>query len=440
MALLKAPFPWHGGKSRVAHIVWPRFGDVLNYVEPFAGSLAVLLARPFPVRTETVNDADTYLSNFWRATVADPEAVAYWADYPVMEADLHARHLWLVNQAEFREKMMVDPEYYDAKIAGWWVWGLSAWIGSGWCATERVDRRSGIRLDGTPERRRQELKRGKGVNADNVANKRPFLQHNGGVGVHRPSIHKKRPLTLKGGTGVGRQSMTRNGRTRPNLRPNQGIEGLPQKIPNMKGNRGVSRQFPYLSGDSGASGAGIHATAFNRKTGGIYDYMEALQARLRRTRVVCGDWKRIMGPSVTFLIGDTAVFLDPPYGDTRQANLYSVDSLTVADEVREWCIEEITYGKPGKKNYFKGPRYTHPKLRIALCGLDGEHNELESLGWDVVVWKANGGYGNQRADGSNDNANRERIWFSPNCLKQDFSGIVDNRIYDDLPLFLGNDQ
>ncbi|KKM69533.1 hypothetical protein LCGC14_1449830, partial [marine sediment metagenome] len=43
---LKAPFPWFGGKRRVADKVWERFGDVPNYVEPFAGSLAVLLERP----------------------------------------------------------------------------------------------------------------------------------------------------------------------------------------------------------------------------------------------------------------------------------------------------------------------------------------------------------------------------------------------------------
>jgi hypothetical protein len=30
--ILKAPFPWFGGKSRVAEIVWDRFGDVPNYV------------------------------------------------------------------------------------------------------------------------------------------------------------------------------------------------------------------------------------------------------------------------------------------------------------------------------------------------------------------------------------------------------------------------
>lgn len=40
-AALKAPFPWFGGKSRVAPLIWARFGEVRNYVEPFAGSLAV---------------------------------------------------------------------------------------------------------------------------------------------------------------------------------------------------------------------------------------------------------------------------------------------------------------------------------------------------------------------------------------------------------------
>jgi len=106
---------------------------VPNYVEPFAGSLAVLLSRPHAPRVETVNDLDAYLTNFWRALQADPEAVARYADWPVNENDLHARHLWLVNRADFAERMTVDPDYYDAKIAGWWVWGICQWIGTGWC-------------------------------------------------------------------------------------------------------------------------------------------------------------------------------------------------------------------------------------------------------------------------------------------------------------------
>ncbi len=132
---LKAPFPWFGGKSRVADVVWRAFGDAANYVEPFAGSLAVLLGRPTPAGTETVNDLDCFLSNFWRAVAADPEAVAAWADWPCNEADLSARHQWLVDRAGFRERMATDPDYFDAKVAGWWVWGLCLWIGSGWCAS-----------------------------------------------------------------------------------------------------------------------------------------------------------------------------------------------------------------------------------------------------------------------------------------------------------------
>src|SRR5213595_2064073 len=96
---LKAPFPWFGGKRRVAHIVWERFGNVPNYVEPFAGSLAVLLARPSGWRgSETVNDADGFIANFWRALAANPEGVAEHADWPVNENDQHARHVWLVSE------------------------------------------------------------------------------------------------------------------------------------------------------------------------------------------------------------------------------------------------------------------------------------------------------------------------------------------------------
>jgi len=138
---MKAPFVWFGGKRRVAPQVWEALGDVDNYVEPFAGSLAVLLGRPHDLsdgqrRAETVNDADGMLANFWRACALDPEQVAFYADYPVNEVDLFARHLWLVNDGRSRllEGMESDPEWFDAKIAGWWVWGINAWIGSGWCS------------------------------------------------------------------------------------------------------------------------------------------------------------------------------------------------------------------------------------------------------------------------------------------------------------------
>ena len=324
---LRAPFPWFGGKRKVAHIVWARFGDVPNYVEPFFGSGAVLLERPHPPGIETVNDLDCMVANFWRALQHAPEAVAEHADNPVNEADQHARHLWLSSQEEFRERMKVDPEYYDEKIAGWWVWGQSIWIGSGWCSVQ--------------------------------------LPHLGDAG-----------------------------------------RGLHRKLPHLgDAGKGVNRQLPHL-GDAGM-GVGAEECVASARTPGTRDgllrYMEGLAKRLRMVRVCCGDWSRVCGPSPTVKLGTTGVFLDPPYSDTatRTDGLYSEDSTSVAHAVREYALE---WGND-------------PRMRIALCGYEGEHQMPDS--WECVEWKAHGGYGSQGDNAARDNAKRERIWFSPNCLKPD---------------------
>ncbi len=171
-AALRAPFPWFGGKRRAASRVWAALGNVDHYVEPLAGSAAVLLARPHVGRCETINDADGMVSNFWRAVRSQPDAVAAHADWPVVEADLHARHLWLIGQREsLTERLIADPDWCDAKVAGWWVWGACAWIGDGWC-------------DAKPSRRLPHLgDEGRGVH-------RPSRQlprlGNEGMGVHAP--------------------------------------------------------------------------------------------------------------------------------------------------------------------------------------------------------------------------------------------------------------
>lgn len=131
MSIIKPPFPYFGSKRKVINDVWAKFGDIENYIEPFAGSLAVLLGNPNVPKMETVNDLDCFIPNFWRAVQADADKVAKFADYPVLEADLHARHKWLISPAvdEFKDKINSDPKFYDAEIAGWWVWGMNASIG-----------------------------------------------------------------------------------------------------------------------------------------------------------------------------------------------------------------------------------------------------------------------------------------------------------------------
>ena len=94
---LAAPFPYFGGKRRAAPRIWQALGDPSGYVEPFAGSAAVLLARPAFCgrRVETINDADGWLVNAWRAIQLSPADVAAHAWGPVCEIDYHARLAWL---------------------------------------------------------------------------------------------------------------------------------------------------------------------------------------------------------------------------------------------------------------------------------------------------------------------------------------------------------
>lgn len=293
--MLKSPYPYFGGKQKVAPIIWQGLGEVANYVEPFCGSLAVLLANPIVPKIETVNDKDCFISNFWRAISKDPEGVAQYADYPVHEADLHARHRWLVSAAtdEFRHKMNTDPDYYDLKIAGWWVWGIGASIGNNWLQS-------------------------KGLNA-----------------------------------------------------------------------------MPMLS----SAGGGIHGLS-----NPILEWFKKLQERTRRVRVCCGDWKKIVTPSITYKSKGltskelTAVFLDPPYDLSVRDQVYKEDN-NIFKEVCQWAIENGD----------------NPKLRIALCGYEGDHNIPDT--WKIYTWKANGGFGNLGLDRGKDNAFKERVWFSPHCLE-----------------------
>lgn len=284
---MKAPFVWFGGKRRVADIVWRALGDPDNYVEPFAGSLAVLLERPDWHRgsTETVNDADRYICNFWRALAADPDAVSHYADWPVNETDLFARHMWLVNEglAQMQAGLDADPDWYDARIAGWWVWGLNSWIGSGWCAGNGPWQV----VDGQAQ-----LTRGTG----GQWRKLPHL------GTARRGVNRQRPHLGTAGQGVNQ------------------------------------------SGDFTYGGAGQSANAWDQSFCAdgerpLYGYMRALAARLRDVRVCCGDWARVVTDGALAYGSTVGVFLDPPYSAEagRDNALYSEESLTVAHDCAAWC-------------------------------------------------------------------------------------------------------
>lgn len=291
---VKAPFPYHGGKSRVASVVWDAFGDIENYVEPFAGSLAVLLAANKIPKIETINDKDCLLINFWRATSNNPDGVIKYADFPVHEAELHARHQYLNSSItdEFLKKMHSDPDFYDVKLAGYWVWGMGASVGDNWLKP-------------------------KGLNA-----------------------------------------------------------------------------APLLS----SAGGGIHGMTHT-----VSDWINALSKRLRRVRMCCGDWTKLVTPAVTYKNvalskrAVTGLFLDPPYLFHGRDKVYREEENVYA-HVCAWAIANSD----------------NPELRIAVCGYDGDYEFPAS--WRQYNWQTQGGMANLGDGRGKQNSKREVIYFSPYCL------------------------
>lgn len=327
---LRAPFPYPGGKSRVAARIWQALGQPRHYLEPFLGSAAVLLARPNydPARhTESVVDSDGFLCNVWRALQQAPDEVARWCDWPVNHADLTARKARLLaNEAPLLENLTADDEWYDAKLAGYWVWAASCWIGSGLTRPGQI----------------------------------PHLG-DAGMGVH--ALGQIPHLTNAG----------------------MGVHALGQ-IPHFT-NAGKGVQEPY-----------------NEE---LYRWFRRLSERLRRVRVVCGDWSRVCGGDWQDKIGSVGIFFDPPYGSPlRDDDIYHHDSLAVAAEVAAWALG----------------RGDNPNYRIVVAGYDDEHACLDRAGWRRESWAAQGGYSNTVRSGEETqgqrNRHRETLWFSPHCLNK----------------------
>jgi DNA adenine methylase len=171
---------------------------------------------------------------------------------------------------------------------------------------------------------------------------------------------------------------------------------------------------PQLA-DAYSRGRGVHGndelTDCDRRRLWLINWFTNLADRLRPVRVCCGHWSRVCdSPSTLTRLGTTAVFLDPPYRKTladgtanRAGHIYANDKAqdvgALVDEVQAWCLK---WGDD-------------EQIRIAVCGLEGEYPELEH--WEKIAWKSQGGYGNRNKD--NENAARERIWFSPHCVKPD---------------------
>lgn len=138
---LTPPFPYFGSKRRAAQAVWQALGDPALYIEPFAGSLAVLLARPTVPRAEIAVDTDALVINWFRAVQRKPARVLALADECIVaEDDIEARHRWIVeNRDRLTRSIRSDPDYYDVTTAAWWWQGVSSWLGSGYATATDPD-------------------------------------------------------------------------------------------------------------------------------------------------------------------------------------------------------------------------------------------------------------------------------------------------------------
>lgn len=383
---LRAPFPYPGGKRRVAADVWRRFGRVERYLEPFAGTLAVLLANPHPPNAEIVCDTDCMISNFWRALQAEPDRVAYHADWPTFHPDLTARHKWLVrwkmaNLTAFNE----DPEFHCAKAAGWWVWGISHWIGGGFCSITR-----------------------------SMETGRPVIGP-GGVSVHRKNTpHDKIPAVSSSspsgrGVSVQRTRSTQIPKINPQDSGGMGVsaqrrnipsDGIPQ-IDRRAGGQGVSSQRRKIPESDGAR---IDIADRGRR---LLPWFRALANRLGNCHVLTRDWKSCTSPTVLGNTkthqSDVAIFMDPPYrteGGVRSAGMYDSDHAGLSDDTAvaayEWAAEN-------------GNRF-----KIAYCCRQGDFPVPP--GWTSLTNTMVGFNRSREGD--------DMVMFSPACIRTD----ADNQL------------
>ena len=388
--MLRAPMPYFGGKRRAAPLVWERLGPVDTYIEPFCGSMAVLLNSPYGKRPrEVVNDYDGLVCNFWRAIQHSPDRVAYYADYPTSHIDLTARIKYVRDHTPgMREMMQEDYVWHDAQIAGFWVW----------CVSNSISLNQPF------------------GDADSSAVKLPNMTSEAGTNT--------RPIMNSKGGGLGVQSQRLDLDTaRPHYAPHPGGQGcqaqrsdLEQSVPflttgqgitaNTKNTMGIafptSRQSVPFQSPHGVAAQGKVDTEYQHMTGDrLRSWFHALSQRLSKVYITARDWSTTLSPSVMGLTGANSakvcgIFLDPPYATATRKMLYSNDSLDIAPAVKDWAIAHAA-----------------PNVRVCVAGYIGDYSDWPE-GWQAIPWGIDG----IRMGGTKDveHDRTEVLWFSPSCI------------------------
>ena len=264
-----------------------------------------------------------------------------------------------------------DPDDFDAKIAGWWCWGQSSWIGHGWCDGARQETCVPL-WEGW--RRRQ------GVSCS----------------IQPASVEDKRPKVPDGGDVPDRI---------PSCRPQGGGEGVQQQrdqiphVNHMPGGKGVSAQRVAVGEPRDQHAARREpgcrvkrrptvtvATSPICRDDGVLDgsrlrpWFAAISQRLARVIILNRSWESALTDSVLQQTPsspkpEVGVFLDPPYRTTAQGRrqavnrLYQGDTAGASDDVAtasyKWAVEHGEHLVPRRLLHARG-RLSDP------AGLDGE--------------------------------------------------------------------
>ena len=360
-SFLRAPFVYSGGKSRIANLVWNELGDPANYLEPFCGSAAVLLARPTAHvgRREIIGDRNGYVANAWRSIQFAPEETARHAWWPTIHADLTARHRWLVRWGRDGglQKLMDDPYYYDCRVAGFWIWGISNWLSnSDFCQDAfRPADENRMPADWAP------------------------AVHPSAGGLGGANVHRRTPVHLPGDSV-------------PFVLFHDGGQGVQSSRIDTPA---AAARSPEPEPDA--------LSEFLREQDRWLPWFVQLSRRLARCHILARPWESIcLSRSVSgdFDNRSVGVFLDPPYRTgSRATDLYAADDDgAVFDAFWEWAQTA------GQK----------PNFRIALCALEGDFEPTLPDGWTVHYWRNSGGMGGGGTAGKA----REAVLFSPHCVGQ----------------------
>ena len=104
---MKPPVAYYGGKSRLAEWIVNMFPPHRVYLEPFAGSAAVLFAKS-PSTHEILNDLDGNVVNFYRVLRERGDELE------------RACRLSPYSRAEFAQALVADPDIDDLERARRW--------------------------------------------------------------------------------------------------------------------------------------------------------------------------------------------------------------------------------------------------------------------------------------------------------------------------------